>query len=1639
MLFIEAIAYAGLTLTGIRRLRSVSNRDTFGLGRRQIGLFLAVIGILGPHPFLVLGAAPVQEVSGFKQFYSLPRDQALQHLPVRIQGTVVCYDAGWNQLYIHDGKETSWINPVNLKTELYPGQSVEIIAETTFSQGYPAWTNLQVSVLGEVPLPKPKRVGLSELASEFGQWIETTGQVRVAETSSGRLCLMVCDAGVDCRVYVLGRPGTNSYRQLVGSRVRFSGINASKSIQGHLESASIMVPNVANIMMVERRSADWLNTGVVAIDALLDRELGPWTNQPVHINGLISAYEPGDYILVKDPTGVIRARVCQLTRAGLDERIDLWGFLSVSGDEPILADAFFELSKPALAEGPVASPAIQGSRLANAVEILTDISHVLKLERAEAARALSVRVRGVVTYADPEWHAGFVQNSNSAIFFDLSQAEARAGDWIELTGQTDAGGYAPEIVNSSVRVLYSTNAPQPTKVDLDDLANGRLDSHWVELEGVVRRVNYEWGHMFLSLMSAKGGFKAIMVESADKKDSANLVNALVRVRGACSSDINERHQLMGFTLHVPGADRIEVLEPASADPFSIRAILTRDVARFDPAAVAGRRIKVSGVVTLKLPGQGFFLQDDSGGIRVHRFQTNEIRLGDLVDVLGFAAIGDFSPCIDEAIFRQRGAGSLPLAKRTTAESILARGENDGTRVQLEAQLLQSVRRSAQPKLVLQNGPIIFTAKVMGEKTTSQLAELPPGSLLRVTGVCSVQSGERHQAEAFRLLLGRASDVEFLKGPPLWTSRHALALGGIMGVVVLAALAWVFSLRRQVRRQTAAIHKEKNLLATLIDHLPDNVYVKDPQGRYVLTNLAHTRFHGAPSPGYFRGKSGFDLFPRERAQAYADADAKILTGGAQVFTCEEEVTNGEGNSRCLATTKVPLEDQAGKIIGLVGFSRDVTETKRAERELEEKQRVLSTLMSNLPGLAYRCRNDQKWTMEFLSEGCLELTGYAPAELVANHRASYEQVVHPEDRQRVREDVQRALQERKRFQLLYRIVTKGGVEKWVWEQGMGIFSGDGQLEALEGFVADVTERRRADMAVRDSEARFRAIWEHSIDGMRLTDSEGTIVAVNEAFCRLVKLPRERLVGKPFSLACHGELSSGSLDSYHESFRAGKVASRNTARVELWNGEQKDLEISSCFVELGQQSRAVLAILRDVSERRRVESVLAYERDLLGTLFENLPDALYFKDLESRFIRVSKSKLESSWAMALARHRSNESREAPPAGPQRQALESSTTTSTPAHLATREAFAEYIIGKTDFNFFDEARARSAFEDEQEIIRSGQPLIGKVERTNHLDGRVTWSLSTKMPWRDKDGRLIGTFGVSKDITPIKDAEANLETVHKQLLDASRQAGMAEVATGVLHNVGNVLNSLNVSATLLSEKLHQSRASGLAKVVVLLREHSSHLADFMTRDPRGRQLPLYLEQLAERLAGEQALLLNEVGCLSRNVEHIKNIVAMQQTYAKPAGITESVQAVELVEDALRINGGALLRHHVQIVREYEPHLPTLTIDKHKVLQILVNLVSNAGHACAQAGRGDKRLIVRLGDDHDHIRFSIADNGIGIAPENLTRIFSLGFTTRSDGHGFGLHSGALAAKELGGTLSSHSDGPDLGATFILELPVAQKS
>jgi signal transduction histidine kinase len=303
------------------------------------------------------------------------------------------------------------------------------------------------------------------------------------------------------------------------------------------------------------------------------------------------------------------------------------------------------------------------------------------------------------------------------------------------------------------------------------------------------------------------------------------------------------------------------------------------------------------------------------------------------------------------------------------------------------------------------------------------------------------------------------------------------------------------------------------------------------------------------------------------------------------------------------------------------------------------------------------------------------------------------------------------------------------------------------------------------------------------------------------------------------------------------------------------------------------------------------------------------------------------------------------------------------------------------------------------------------------------------------------------------KAAAAHAEEMQSELLSVSRMAGMAEIATGVLHNVGNVLNSLNVSVSMISDQVRSSRVTGLTRSIELVDSFPGGLPAFLGTE-KGKVLPSYLTSVSKRLSEENARMLDELASVNRHVDHIKTIVAMQQSYARPSGLRESVMIATLIDDALHMGESSFAKHGIDVVKDYSTSLAIAT-DRHKLLQIIINLLSNARHALKdqRAAQDDSRtevagaagnaaadaqalqqLIVRVRATPSIVTISVTDTGVGIPAENLDKIFRHGFTTKPGGHGFGLHASANAARELGGSLRAASDGPGLGATFTLELP-----
>jgi C4-dicarboxylate-specific signal transduction histidine kinase len=264
----------------------------------------------------------------------------------------------------------------------------------------------------------------------------------------------------------------------------------------------------------------------------------------------------------------------------------------------------------------------------------------------------------------------------------------------------------------------------------------------------------------------------------------------------------------------------------------------------------------------------------------------------------------------------------------------------------------------------------------------------------------------------------------------------------------------------------------------------------------------------------------------------------------------------------------------------------------------------------------------------------------------------------------------------------------------------------------------------------------------------------------------------------------------------------------------------------------------------------------------------------------------------------------------------------------------------------------------------------------------------------------------------------------------------MSEIATGVLHNVGNVLNSVNVAANLAAKKTDELSLGDLEMLVAVLKDNERDLAAFLGRDPRGKHLVPFLKELAETLGVQRRGLQEELRALNKGIEHIAELVRAQQSHAGSKGVFEPAVLSDQLEAALSICKQSLdACAALEIERDFET-LPSVRVDKHKLMEILVNVIQNAAQALAERGGGAKHLRLRLTRPEERTaRIEVRDDGVGIPRENLTRIFQHGFTTKKDGHGFGLHVSANAATEMGAKLTAESDGPGRGAAFFLDIPI----
>lgn len=578
---------------------------------------------------------------------------------------------------------------------------------------------------------------------------------------------------------------------------------------------------------------------------------------------------------------------------------------------------------------------------------LQTAEQVRQLTPEQAARHYPVRLRGVLTFFDQGQFYRFFQDDTAGVYLfpsdALTNAALATGELVEIEGQTSPGEYAPTVTPQQTKILGAGTFPPAKPVSYEDLASGGEDSQFVEIHGIVRAVSFDAQTKYYSIEIATGGGRlTALATQLPVRQEEDLEDSTVKIRGVCVSRFNLQRQLFDLRLLVPRPTDVVIETPAPSHPFDAPTRPIEQLLQFTPRGPYGHRVKVSGTVIYRRD-DALYIKDKTEGLYVETQQAGSLLPGDQVEVLGFPAKGEYTPMLQDAIFRKTGAGPLPAPDPVTADEAL-KGTHDCRLVRIEATVLDRTRYSREQFLVLQSGGFIFNAYLERKDVGVDFAYLQNGGKVAVTGVCLIERGnDWHvgpdwRAKSFRILLRLAGDIFVLQEPPWWNLQKLLWMVGILCVVVLVVLMWVGVLRRRVQKQTQIIRQQlqteaalKERYEDLFENANDMVFTHDLSGNITSINKTGEQILGRPRDAIL-SKNLVEFVVEEQRAAAAQWLAQV-TKSAELPPAEWDCLNSAGQ-RIRLEISTRVVGRAGKQMEVEGIARDITERKWLEREILE---------------------------------------------------------------------------------------------------------------------------------------------------------------------------------------------------------------------------------------------------------------------------------------------------------------------------------------------------------------------------------------------------------------------------------------------------------------------------------------------------------------------------------------------------------------------------------------------------------------------------------------------------------------------------------------------------------------------------------
>jgi signal transduction histidine kinase/CheY-like chemotaxis protein len=737
---------------------------------------------------------------------------------VRLHGTVTYSDL--EHLYIQDKSGAVRIALRNSKQIFNAGQVLVVTARTTSRYNRlfgPSSVGLVDGVAtpdGQNTLPAAELRSFQTLPSRSTSNTRTQlqGIVREASQDAWHVSMTLALDRHEIQVIIPRSTAPANPAELVDAQVTVTGVPEVGAFGNNgLPGVRLWVPNQAGL------TVDTPPPALIPLVSSLEdvrAQAGYQYGHRIRVRGTVVMQEQSNgrqMTIISGMPSLVRVTLSSPQTLSRGTVIEATGFHTPGDYGGDIIHATFE----PIASAPGSLPG-QTSSESSTLPTLTTVSAIRAMDNREADRAQPVKLRGVVTYADTDWHFFFLQDATGGIFVWHMHLPVKAGEEVELEGTTVSGNYAPNVTALRVRTLGAGRLPAPLAITPAQAASGTEDAQWVSVDGIVHHIAIQnvgprgEVHGYMDVVTPLGRV-LVWTFNLSREYLESLVDSNLRLNGAFGTLYNRDEQLVGYTLSVSRAEDITVLKAAPAGSEQMRPISISRLFRFSPKTDFSHRVRVQGTVTMNSLDHGIYLQDATGGLQVET-QSEELQIGDFVEAAGYVvAGGSYSPVMRDAVVKKirTGAPPVPMA----ANSAMMENRLNNELVQLDGRLLRVVTSTHGKMLMLESGTRTFNAQIDDDTSMLSFDGLRPGSLLRLTGIYQVQLDsdelihvENVEPDSFVLMLRTPADIQVIKSAPWWTQQRVLYMVAILLIIAAFAMVWVTLLRRQVRLKTAELRR-----------------------------------------------------------------------------------------------------------------------------------------------------------------------------------------------------------------------------------------------------------------------------------------------------------------------------------------------------------------------------------------------------------------------------------------------------------------------------------------------------------------------------------------------------------------------------------------------------------------------------------------------------------------------------------------------------------------------------------------------------------------------------------------------------------------------------------------------------------------